>query len=102
MVLVDPEGECVEVAQGYELPDVRTREGLYQINDPLTDDVKDRWMGHARRHLETLVAEREAAWEKEIARLRDDEVARLSGFFAARIEEEEERLRRRTSDTETQ
>lgn len=102
VVLVDAAGECVEVARGYELPDLRTREGLYQINDALTDDAKDHWMTHARRHLETLVAEREEEWEREIARLRDDEVARLSGFFAARIEEEEERLRRRTSAEETE
>jgi len=101
VVLVNAAGERVEVAQGYELPDLRTREGLYQINEPLTDDAKDRWMEHARRHLETLVAEREGEWEREIARLRDDEIARLSGFFAARIEEEEERLRRRTSAEET-
>jgi hypothetical protein len=97
---VDAAGECVEVARGYELPDLRTREGLYQINDALTDDAKDQWMTHARRHLDTLVAEREEEWEREIARLRDDEVARLSGFFAARIEEEEDRLRRRTSAEE--
>jgi len=102
VVLVDSEGNGVEAARGYELPELRTREGLYQINEPLTDDVKDGWMAHARRHLENLVAEREAEWEKEIAKLRDDEVGRLGGFFAARIEEEEERLRRRTSAEETE
>lgn len=102
VVLVDADGAGVEVARGYELPELRTREGLYQISDALTDDAKDRWMAHARRHLETLVAEREREWETEIAKLRDDEVSRLGGFFAARIEEEEERLRRRTSAEETE
>lgn len=102
VVLVDAAGECVEIARGYELPDLRTREGLYQINDALTDEAKDRWMEHARRHLEQRVAEREREWEKEIARLRDDELSRLGGFFAARIEEEEERLRRRTAAEEAE
>jgi hypothetical protein len=100
VVLVDAEGALVEAAKGYELPDLRTREGLYQISESLTDDQKDRWMASARRHLETLVQEREHDWEREIARHRDDELSRLGGFFSARIEEEEERLRRRTSHSE--
>jgi hypothetical protein len=100
VLLVDGSGECVEVVSGYELPDLRTREGLYQINESLTDDDKDRWMAHVRCHLEALVAEREGEWEREIGRHRDDELARLGGFFSARIEEEEERLRRRTSASE--
>jgi hypothetical protein len=102
VVLVDAAGNCIEVAPGYELPELRTREGLYQINDTLTDEDKDGWMAHARRHLDVLVAERERDWEREIGRLRDHELSRLGGFFSARIEEEEERLRRRTSGEETE
>ncbi len=100
VLLVDGGGEQVEVSSGYELPALRTREGLYQINEALTDDDKDAWMGHARRHLEALVVERERDWEREVARHRDDELGRLGGFFSARIEEEEERLRRRTSSSD--
>ncbi|HTO91182.1 MAG TPA: hypothetical protein VMJ70_08640 [Candidatus Sulfotelmatobacter sp.] len=102
VVLIDSDGRLVEAARGYELPDLRTREGLYQISDSLTDDRKDAWMANARRHLEALVQEREREWEREIARHRDDELSRLGGFFSARIEEEEERLRRRTSSEETE
>jgi len=102
VVLVDADGALVEAARGYELPDLRTREGLYQISESLTDDRKDTWMANARRHLEELVEDREHEWEREIARHRDDELSRLGGFFSARIEEEEERLRRRTSSEETE
>jgi hypothetical protein len=57
-------------------------------------------MEHARGHWEALLAEREQEWEREIGRHRDDELGRLGAFFTARIEEEEERLRRRTGPTE--
>jgi hypothetical protein len=80
------------------MPDVRTREGLYQIADELTPDERSHWMEQARGHLDRLTREREAEWERTVARLRDAELERLGSFFSSRIEEEEERLRRRTSN----
>src|SRR5262249_42531364 len=93
-----PGGEFVEWSRDPDLPDVRTREGLYQINDELTPDQRRDWMEHARRQLERLLSEREQEWERTVARLRDDELERLGAFFSSRIEEEEERLRRRTGN----
>ena len=55
---------------------------------------------HARAHFDRLLEEREEEWERAVARSRDDELARLGAFFSARIEEEEERLRRRTGNGE--
>lgn len=75
---------------------MRAREGLYQISDPLPPEACEDLAGHARRHLETLLARREDEWERTVARLREDELTRLANFFATRIEEEEERSRRRT------
>src|SRR5205085_11338522 len=39
-------------------------------------------------------------WERTVARLRDDELGRLGSFYSSRIEEEEERLRRRTGSAD--
>ena len=83
VMLVGPEGELLEWERGSELPDVRSREGLYQIADTLAPEACDRLAARAREHLDTLLGQRE------------DELARLSSFFAARIEEEDERTRRR-------
>ena len=41
---------------------------------------------------------REQEWERAVNRLRDDELERLGAFYTARIEEEEERLRRRATN----
>ena len=82
------------------LPELRPREGLYQISDALTAEEREQWMSWARDAIDGLVAEREHEWERKITRLRDDELDRLGAFFSARIEEEEERLRRRASHAE--
>ena len=100
VVLVGPEGELVEWARENEVPNVRTRDGLYQISEDLDPERRARWMGEARTHLDRLMEEREREWERAIARLRDDELERLGAFFSARIEEEEERQRRRTSNAD--
>lgn len=96
VMLVGPDGDLVEWERGSDLPQVRAREGLYQISDPLPPEACEDLAGHARRHLETLLARREDEWERTVARLREDELTRLANFFATRIEEEEERSRRRT------
>jgi hypothetical protein len=96
VLLLGDSGDCIECVQDTELPDVRVREGLYQIADELPPDQRAEWMDHARRHFDRLLAEREEEWERAVARLRDDELGRLGAFFSARIEEEEERLRRRS------
>jgi len=54
-------------------------------------------MAQAREQLDRLLVEREAEWEHTVSRLRDAELDRLGSFFSSRIEEEEERLRRRGS-----
>jgi hypothetical protein len=95
VMLVGSNGELQEWERGSELPGVRTREGLYQIAETLAPEVCDELAGRARDHLETLLAEREREWERSVGRLREDEISRLANFFAARIEEEEERSRRR-------
>jgi len=87
----------IESVRGSELPEMRSREGLYQISEDLEPEDRSRWADAARHHLDELLGEREREWERAIARLRDDELARLSAFFAARVEEEEERSRRRTT-----
>jgi hypothetical protein len=96
-ILIGPDGRCLESVLGLTLPELRPREGLYQINDVLSAEERERWMGWARDAIDGLVAEREHEWERKITRLRDDELDRLGAFFSARIEEEEERLRRRAS-----
>jgi hypothetical protein len=100
VVLLGPDGACLETVQGSQVPDIRTREGLYQISEPPSDEQRVQWMQQARGALDQLLDDREHEWERGIARLRDDELGRLGAFFSARIEEEEERLRRRASHPE--
>ncbi len=96
-VMLGPSGEFLEWDITPGMPDVRTREGLYQIPDELTPEQRSHWMEQARSHLDRLTREREAEWERSVARLRDTELERLGSFFSSRIEEEEERQRRRVS-----
>ncbi len=100
VLLLGPDGEYVEWTRGAELPEVRAREGLYQINQALDPAQRERWIDQARRHFDRLLDQREEEWERSIGRLRDDELGRLGEFFSARIEEEEERLRRRSTNHE--
>jgi hypothetical protein len=100
VLLLDGSGDCLERTRDTELTDVRMRDGLYQIAEELPDEEREAWIGHARVHFERLLEEREEEWERAVARSRDDELARLGAFFTARIEEEEERLRRRTGNGE--
>jgi hypothetical protein len=100
VVLLGAGGEVLERVQAAQVPDVRPREGLYQMHDPLPAEVRERWLMGARASLETLAEEREAEWTVSVGRLRDDELDRLGAFFSARIEEEEERERRRTGRDE--
>ena len=95
VMLVGPEGELLEWERGSELPEVRSREGLYQIADALAPEACDAMAARAREHLDTLLGRREEEWERGVGRQREDELERLSSFFAARIEEEDERSRRR-------
>jgi len=95
ILLIGPNGELIEHHRETELPEVRGRDGLYQIEDDLTAEECDRLAQSARGHLDAMLADREGEWERSVGRLRDDELARLSAFFAARVEEEEERARRR-------
>ena len=48
VVMLGPEGDFLEWDIAAELPNVRVREGLYQIPDPLTDAQRGEWM--ARTH----------------------------------------------------
>ncbi len=100
VVLLGPDGQCLETELGSQLSGVRPREGLYQISEPPSDEQRVHWMERARAALEALLDEREEEWERGIAKLRDDELERLGAFYSARIEEEEERLRRRASHPE--
>ena len=100
VLLLGPSGELLEYASGMEVPDVRAREGLYQITDEIDHEDRSRWLASARQHLGALLDEREEEWERAIARLRDTELDRLGAFFSSRLEEEEERLRRRTGNGE--
>jgi hypothetical protein len=97
IVMIDPDGRLLEVVQGRGFEGVRSREGLYQISDQPGDAIRRRWMKAARAHFDLLMDDREKEWEAGVGRRRDDELDRLGEFFSARIEEEEERLRRRTS-----
>jgi len=98
VVLLGPAGELIEWADEQDLPGLRVREGLYQISDPPAPEQRETWMRSAREHLDRLLDAREREWEQAVSRLRDDELGRLGAFFSARIEEEEERLRRRTAN----
>jgi len=100
VILLDADGGLLETAIGSALPEVRPREGLYQIADALDPDGRARMTAAAREHFARLLDEREREWERAVSRLRDDELGRLGAFFSARIEEEEERLRRRSSNGE--
>jgi hypothetical protein len=95
VMLVGPEGELLEWVRGEELADLRSREGLYQIGEALPAEACDRLGARFREHVAILLGKREAEWEKAVGRQREDELERLANFFAARIEEEDERSRRR-------
>jgi hypothetical protein len=95
VLLLDASGACLESVARAELPEVRAREGLYQINEDLDPGLRASWMEQARSHFERLLDGREEEWERAVARQRGDELSRLGAFFSSRIEEEEERLRRR-------
>ena len=97
VLLLGPDRSLVEWARAPELGELRARDGLYQIHDTLAPEECDALTVAARRHFDALLDEREREWEAQIGRLRDDELQRLSAFFAARVEEEEERGRRRVS-----
>lgn len=99
-LLVGASGLLIERTLGVEFENVRTREGLYPIPEGLTPESRAEWTGHARIHVDALLAEREEEWEREVSRHRDAELQRLGAFFSSRIEEEEERQRRRTSASE--
>ena len=96
VLLLGPDGGLVEWHRGLDLPEVRSREGLYQIGDAIEPEARDRWVAGAREHLERILGEHEEEWDRAVARLRDDELERLGSFFSSRLDEEEERLRRRT------
>jgi hypothetical protein len=100
VLLVGPDGRLIETVPGRALPDVRSRDGLYQIGEELAPGERAAWSESVRKHLDELVAEREHEWERSVGRARDEELGRLSSFFAARIEEEEERSRRRTGSAD--
>ena len=101
VLLLGPDGTLVEWERASELADVRSRDGLYQIHDPLPSEACDALATAARGHFEALLDDREREWESSVGRLRDEELQRLSAFFAARVEEEEERSRRRLPGSET-
>lgn len=98
ILLFGPEEAPIEWTQGLTLPEVRTRDGLYQIAADLTPEERTAWMTRSRLQLEKLLGEREEEWAQAVGRLREDELDRLGAFFSSRIEEEEERLRRRTGN----
>jgi hypothetical protein len=100
VLLLGPDCSLVEWARAPELGELRARDGLYQIHDTLTPETCDAFGEAARRHFDALLDEREREWERQVGKLRDDELQRLSAFFAARVEEEEERSRRRTPHAE--
>jgi len=100
VVLVGAGGDVLERSPSAQMPDVRPREGLYQMPEELEPAVRERWLQSARETLEALAEEREREWAVTVGRIRDDELDRLGAFFSARIEEEEERLRRRAGHDE--
>jgi hypothetical protein len=95
-ILLGSAGNLIEWHRVAGVPEVRSRDGLYQIADDLDPESCQRLAGQARDRLIGLVGAREREWERAVGRLRDDELGRLSSFFAARVEEEEERSRHRT------
>ena len=98
VVLLGPSGELLEWHSQADVPDVRSRDGLYQMEEELEPEQRARWMERTRAHFERLLEEREQEWEQQMGRLRDAELERLGAFFTARLEEEQERLRRRVSN----
>lgn len=98
VVLLGPSGECLEWVRDFAFPDLRSRDGLYQMSVELEPEQREAWVREARGQLERLLRERESEWERAVSRLCDDELDRLGAFFSARIEEEEERARRRTGN----
>ena len=100
VVLVGSGGEVLERVQAPQVPDVRPREGLYQMGEELEAALSERWLQSARATLEDLAGEREREWEVTVGRVRDAELERLGAFFSARIEEEEDRQRRRVGHDE--
>ena len=95
-ILLDASGNLIEWHRVAGVPEVRSRDGLYQIAEDLEPEACERLAQQARERLIGLIGAREREWERAVGRLRDDELGRLSSFFAARVEEEEERSRHRT------
>ncbi len=96
--VLGPSGGFMEWSRGFDVPDVRTRDGLYQIPDDPDPEERARWMAGARDQLDRILAEHEHEWELRVSMLRDEELSRLGAFFSSRIEEEEERQRRRAGN----
>ena len=67
-VMLGPGGEFLEWDITPGMPEVRTRERLYQITDELTGEEREHWVTQARTHLERLTREREAVRRRPIAR----------------------------------
>jgi hypothetical protein len=97
VVLIGPTGDLLEWHGEPDVPEVRAREGLYQMEEEPEPEQRARWLEVVRAHFERLLEEREQEWEQQMGRLRDAELERLGAFFTARLEEEQERLRRRTT-----
>jgi hypothetical protein len=97
VVLIGPGGELLEWHSEPDVPEVRAREGLYQMEEELEPEQRARWLEVTRAHFERLLEEREQDWEQQMGRLRDAELERLGAFFSARLEEEQERMRRRST-----
>ncbi|NOT33189.1 MAG: hypothetical protein HOP12_03365 [Candidatus Eisenbacteria bacterium] len=97
VLLLGPDGALIEWARSPELGELRARDGLYQIHDELSAEEIERLVTAAREHFDAVLGEREREWEQGVGPRRDEELRRLSAFFAARVEEEEERTRRRIS-----
>jgi len=102
VILMDDQGRFLEWAAELDVPRVRARDGLYQIPEAADAAQRAQWMERAREHLGRLLDERTAEWGATVASQREDELARLGAFFSTRIEEEEERLRRRTGHEDTE
>lgn len=100
VILLDAGGELLEASDEGVIADVRSREGLYQIHEDATPEERVTWMKSARGHLDELLDVKEREWDQLVGQMRDDELSRLGAFYSARIEEEEERLRRRTTNGE--
>jgi hypothetical protein len=98
VVCLGPDGGFMEWSRGFDVPDVRTRDGLYQIPDDPDPEERARWMAATRDQLGRILVEHEHEWELRVSMLRDEELSRLGAFFSSRIEEEEERQRRRAGN----